>query len=280
MYNENSSVLSTTGFNAGQLQAAAAKMRASNGFTDFQGFVDLENKYGINSLFALAHAAVESAWGTSEIAVEKNNLFGFNAVDSDPGEASTYPNQAASIDFYGAFLKQYYLTPGAVYYNGPTIHDVFVKYSTSDTPANEAAGTAEDETISGIMNVLHANIGAGGSPAPAPTPVPTPVAGNRHTIVSGETFWGLETQHGWAHGTLEQLNPGINPTDLQIGSSIIIPGGVPQPNAGGGNTHVIVAGETFWGLETQHGWAHGTLQGLNPGVLATDLQIGETIKTP
>lgn len=276
MYNENSEVLSKSGLNANQLQAAVVAIRADNGFNDFQGFVDLENKYGINAVFALAHAAVESAWGTSQIATSKNNLFGFNAYDSDPGQASTYPNQAASIDFYGSFLKQYYLTPGAVYYNGLTIHDVFIKYSTSDTPANEAAGTAEDETIAGIMNSLMSHVSAGNAPAPAS--IPTPSGATYYTIASGDTFWGLEETNGWPHGTLQQLNPGLNPTDLQIGQRIAIPGAASGPTLA--SSYVVKAGDTFWSLETLQGWAHGTLQGLNPHVLATDLQIGETINIP
>ena len=39
----------------------------------------------------LSIAANESAWGTSSIAQNKNNLFGLNAVDSSPGtSADTY----------------------------------------------------------------------------------------------------------------------------------------------------------------------------------------------
>jgi LysM repeat protein len=281
MYNENSNVLSISGLSAGQLEDAVSKVRGSSGFTDFQAFVDLENKYGINSLFALAHAAVESAWGTSEIATSKNNLFGFDAYDSAPQDAASYPSQAASIDFYGSFLKSYYLTPGGKYYNGPTIHDVFIDYSTSDTPANEAAGTAEDETISGIMNNLHNHISVGGTPVPAPVAVPTPSPANTYEIKSGDTFWALEQTHGWTHGVLEQLNPGVNPTDLQVGEAIHIPGNgsapVTEPNSG---SYTIASGDTFWALEQTHSWAHGTLEQLNPGVNPTDLQIGEVIKVP
>jgi LysM repeat protein len=277
MYNENSNVLSKSNVTAYQLETAAKAMRANNGFNDFQAFINLETTFGINAVFALAHAAVESAWGTSLIATTKNNLFGFNAYDSDPGAASSYPSQDASIAFYGSFLKQNYLTPGGVDYNGTTIHEVFIKYSTSDTPANEAAGVAEDETIAGIMNTLvsHMTV-ATAPPVAAPTPVPTPATGNFSTIVEGDTFWGLESQHGWPHGTLADLNPGVNPDTLRIGSQIHIPGPAPHVNL----TYVIKAGDTFWSLETAHGWAHGTLQGLNPKLNARDLQVGTTIILP
>lgn len=42
-------------------------------------------------------------------------------------------------------------------------------------------------------------------------------------IRSGNTFWGLETKNGWPHGTLQHLNPGVDPTKLRIGSRITIP---------------------------------------------------------
>ena len=44
-----------------------------------------------------------------------------------------------------------------------------------------------------------------------------------YTIQAGDTFWDLERKNGWAHGTLQKLNPRVNPRRLQIGQSIRIP---------------------------------------------------------
>lgn len=119
----------------------------------------------------------------------------------------------------------------------------------------------------------------GGAAAPAPQPAP---AGGTHQIVSGDTFWGLETANGWAHGTLQGLNPGVVATQLKIGQTINVPGtGVtPQPAHPSTAKHKIASGETFWGLETANGWGHGTLQSLNPGQDPTKLQIGQEINIP
>lgn len=107
---------------------------------------------------------------------------------------------------------------------------------------------------------------------------------SKHTIVAGDTFWGLETSNNWPHGTLQGLNPGVNYNALQIGSQINIPGGVvgsePAPAVQQTRTYKIVKGDTFWALETANGWGHGTLQGLNPGVDPTKLQIGQSITIP
>ena len=54
-------------------------------------FVQYQNSYGVNGLIMTGIGANESAWGTSSICNNKNNLFGLNAVDSAPGSsANTY----------------------------------------------------------------------------------------------------------------------------------------------------------------------------------------------
>jgi beta-N-acetylglucosaminidase len=61
-------------------------------------FKKAEKEYGTNALYFLAHAILESNWGTSKIAKDKNNLFGIGAVDSDPyGSAWTYDSYEQGI---------------------------------------------------------------------------------------------------------------------------------------------------------------------------------------
>ncbi|WP_226675872.1 S-layer homology domain-containing protein [Rossellomorea aquimaris] len=61
-------------------------------------FKKAEEQYGTNALYFLSHAILESYWGTSRIAKDKNNLFGIGAVDSDPyGSAWTYDNYEQGI---------------------------------------------------------------------------------------------------------------------------------------------------------------------------------------
>ena len=61
-------------------------------------FVDAQNKYGVNALMVYAMAIQESGYGTSTYAMQRNNLFGWNAVDSDPDKASYFSsiNQAVA----------------------------------------------------------------------------------------------------------------------------------------------------------------------------------------
>ena len=53
-------------------------------------FVKYQDKYSVNALLSLGIAVNESAWGTSSICMNKNNLFGLNAVDKSPGESANY----------------------------------------------------------------------------------------------------------------------------------------------------------------------------------------------
>jgi len=71
-------------------------------------FLADQEQYGINAAMVFAQACVESGYGTSDFAVNRNNLFGVNAFDSDPGKASYYSSVKSSIDNQtGLLLRQY-----------------------------------------------------------------------------------------------------------------------------------------------------------------------------
>lgn len=53
-------------------------------------FIENSNRYGTNALLLFAQAAIESAYGTSWYAINRYNLFGWNAFDSNPDLATTY----------------------------------------------------------------------------------------------------------------------------------------------------------------------------------------------
>lgn len=61
-------------------------------------FINAQNKYGCNALLVYAMACLESAYGTSYYAVNRNNLFGWSAYDDSPGSASTFASVAACVN--------------------------------------------------------------------------------------------------------------------------------------------------------------------------------------
>ena len=111
-------------------------------------FYYVEDQYNINGMFVAAVGIHESAWGTSKIARDKNNLFGYGAYDSNPyNGAYSFEDYAESIDLVSRVLVKYYLNPkGATiydgqvangkYYNGNTLSAVNKKYATDKNWAN------------------------------------------------------------------------------------------------------------------------------------------------
>lgn len=81
------------------------------------------------------------------------------------------------------------------------------------------------------------NIPSGNTPAPAPNPTqpappqPTaPAAGNTYRIQAGDTFSTIASRLNIPVAALLAVNPGVNPTTLQIGQTITVPPAT-SPNA-------------------------------------------------
>lgn len=72
--------------------------RLRNGNTTFTGqgqvFIDAAKESGLDPIYILAHAAVESGWGTSYYAKQYHNYFGIGAFDYDPDNAINYGNNS------------------------------------------------------------------------------------------------------------------------------------------------------------------------------------------
>lgn len=105
-------------------------------------FYYIEQQYGINGVFVAAIGIHESAWGTSKIARDKKNLFGYGAYDmSAYSSAYSYNGYAAGIDMIARVLVKHYLnSKGASiydgekatgrFYNGKTLTAVNKRYAT------------------------------------------------------------------------------------------------------------------------------------------------------
>ena len=113
-----------------------------------QYFYYIEEQYNINGVFVAALGIHESGWGSSSITLNKRNLFGYGASDSNPyGNAYNYRDYSESIDQIARVLVKYYLNPSGTsiydgqvasgaYYNGATISGVNTKYATDKNWSN------------------------------------------------------------------------------------------------------------------------------------------------
>ncbi|MDO4869110.1 MAG: hypothetical protein Q4A65_02285 [Bacillota bacterium] len=88
-----------------------------------EAFVKAEHDYGVNCLFVMGIASLESANGT--ICFRPNNMFGYGS--------SGFSSKAEGIDVVSRALANSYLTPGGGLYSGTRITDVNRRYAASST---------------------------------------------------------------------------------------------------------------------------------------------------
>jgi beta-N-acetylglucosaminidase len=86
-------------------------------------FLKAEEDYGINCLFVIAIASLESANGT--ICFKPNNMFGFGNTG--------FSSKAEGIDVVSKALAKKYLNPSSSLYSGKTISAVNKRYAASST---------------------------------------------------------------------------------------------------------------------------------------------------
>ena len=115
---------------------------------NYEYFYYIEEQYNINGMFVAALGIHESAWGTSKLAKNKYNLFGYGAYDSNPyNGAYSFSSYSESIDLIARVLVKYYINPSGTsiydgqvasgkYYNGNTISGVNKKYATDKNWGN------------------------------------------------------------------------------------------------------------------------------------------------
>ena len=124
-----------------------------------------------------------------------------------------------------------------------------------------------------------------------------------YTVHSGDSFWKLSQTYGMSVQDIVDANPGINPQNLQIGSTLCIPTAktVPTPSAKGAPPmktapmapkmppvtcpngtfrYTIQSGDTVWKLSQTYGISTQDILDVNLGIDPQNLQIGSTLCIP
>lgn len=83
--------------------------------SDAEGIYNAQQKSGMSALAILGIGALESGYGTSSIAKQKNNIWGWNATNVNPGGNATAFSQMSqgASEFADAYMKTYYNGYGA-----------------------------------------------------------------------------------------------------------------------------------------------------------------------
>lgn len=96
-----------------------------------------EQEYSINGLYLMGLACLESGYGTSSYAINRNNLVGWNAVDSNSNKASYFESKLECILYVAGKLKTNYLSENGKYFNGYTAKAIDIKYCSDSNHADK-----------------------------------------------------------------------------------------------------------------------------------------------
>lgn len=116
-----------------------------------EDFVEAEKETGVNAIFLASVAALESGWGRSNVAKNKNNLYGWT---TDEGDYMLFNSKKECISFVASKFKELYLSPNGKYFKGYEVESVNYYYNGSPAWAE-----AVNDIINGINyrleNIIH-----------------------------------------------------------------------------------------------------------------------------
>ena len=104
-----------TNYSVEDLDKVFSLLNINNSLLENKGatFKEAEEHYHINALYLLAHSALESDWGRSKIAKDKNNFFGITAYDTTPYlSAKTFDDADKGILGATKWIKENYIDRG------------------------------------------------------------------------------------------------------------------------------------------------------------------------
>lgn len=107
-----------TNYSAEELDKVFSLLNINNSLLENKGatFKEAEEHYHINALYLLAHSALESNWGRSKIAKDKNNFFGITAYDTTLYlSAKTFDDVDKGILGATKWIKENYIDRGRTF---------------------------------------------------------------------------------------------------------------------------------------------------------------------
>lgn len=100
-------------------------------------FIQAEKETGINALYLAGLAVHESGWNTSKFAEERNNLFGWQAYDSDLDKTKYFESKGECILFVAERIKTLYLNENGMFYSGYTMESISSRYASDKDHAKK-----------------------------------------------------------------------------------------------------------------------------------------------
>ena len=152
-----SNLKSRTNYTAADINRLYSLMGASDSKLAGKGatFKAAEQRYGVNALYLVAHSALESAWGRSKIAKDKNNFFGISAYDDTPyTSAIKFDNVDSGIMGAARWINSRYLHNSGYPANG-----AYLGNKAGGMNVNYATAPYWGESIASIMFSANEKLG-------------------------------------------------------------------------------------------------------------------------
>ena len=152
-----SNLKSRTNYTAADINRLYSIMGASDSKLAGKGatFKAAEQRYGVNALYLVAHSALESAWGRSNIAKDKNNFFGISAYDDSPYTSATkFDNVDSGILGAARWINSRYLHNSGYPANG-----AYLGNKAGGMNVNYATAPYWGESIASIMFSANEKLG-------------------------------------------------------------------------------------------------------------------------
>ena len=129
-------------------------------------FVKAAEVTGLDPRYILAHAAIESAWGTSNYAKNRNNYFGIGAFDSNPDNAYTFSDGSSSSDGLSTGIIEGAKWIAKNYYNGKWKQTSVNKMRYNNGEHQYCTSTTWAGDIANIMSKMPKNTKVNYDPTP------------------------------------------------------------------------------------------------------------------
>ncbi|ARF70781.1 hypothetical protein B7C51_25255 (plasmid) [Paenibacillus larvae subsp. pulvifaciens] len=153
----NFNLTQQTNVTASELDAWINKRAPKNSLMRGQGatFLKAAQASGLDPIYLVAHAALESGWGTSNIVRKKGNWYGIGAFDASPyASAYSYNNSAAGIVEGAKWIARNYVNKG---------QNTLYRMNHNNGKHEYATDPNWNTKIASIMGSSGFNIGNGGS---------------------------------------------------------------------------------------------------------------------
>lgn len=169
---------------------------------------------------------------------------------------------------------------------GDTLGAIASRHGTTVAAIAEANGITDPNririgqqiTVSGTP----AGGGSGGGSAPAPAPTSgRQLAGQRHTVQSGETLAGIARRYGIASSDLARWNGIINGQIYATTRLVLFdPGALPGTSNSGPGSHTVASGETLSSIATRYGVSASAIASASSLTDHNRLRVGQQLTIP